>query len=272
MTFTKGYLTKPCTMKIIINWLFLTLVLTINALANILPINGMNTGEISGLYPNLFVPAGFTFSIWGIIYLLLLTYTISFTYYLLHPDKNQKVVSYLNSINPFFLLSCLFNASWIIAWHYLQPFLSILIMVLLLITLLVLFVKSQPYLPSFSSYDRLFLHAPFVVYLGWICVATIANITAGLVKWEWDGFGLSGVVWSGIMMGIAILLAAYITFRYRVYSFSLVVAWALWGIHEAQAEKAAILKWVPLTGIALLLIQLVYLLFSNKAKKDQPYS
>lgn len=253
-------------MKIIINWLFLALVLTINALANILPINGMNTGEISGLYPNLFVPAGFTFSIWGVIYLLLLTYNISFTYYVLHPQKNQQISSYINAINPLFLLSCLFNASWILAWHYLQPFLSILIMISLLITLTVLFVKSISFYTSFSLYDRLFLHAPFVVYLGWISVATIANITAGLVKWEWNGFGISGIAWSSIMMMVAILLSLYVTFRYRVYSFSLVIAWALWGIHEAQSGKDPLLNWIPLSGISILLIQLVYMLLTKKAK------
>ena len=256
-------------MKVLINWLFLVLVLTINALANILPINGLNTGEISGLYPNFFVPAGFTFSIWGVIYLLLIIYNISFTYYILHPQKDKQISAYLNSINPLFLLTCLFNASWILAWHYLQPLLSIIIMILFLVTLAVLFVRTISFYPSFSLYNRFILHSPFVVYLGWISVATIANITAGLVKWEWTGFGISGIAWSSIMMIVAILLGGFITLRYKVFSFALVLIWALWGIHEAQYAKSVYLSWIPIAGISLLSILLIYLLLSKKISKTQ---
>lgn len=254
-------------MKILINWLFLLLVLTINALANILPINGMNTGEISGFYPNYFVPAGFTFSIWGVIYLLLIIYNITFTYYILHPEKNKKISAYINSINPLFLLTCLFNASWILAWHYLQPLLSIIIMLLFLVTLALMFIRSIPFYPSFSLYHRLLLHAPFVVYLGWITVATIANITAGLVKWGWTGFGISGIVWSCIMMIVAILLGLFFTYRFRVFSFALVLIWALWGIHEAQQDNSIYLAWIPIIGISLLSLLILYHLLSKKISR-----
>lgn len=253
-------------MKVLINWLFLILVLTINALANILPINGMNTGQISAFYPNYFVPAGFTFSIWGIIYLLLITYNVAFTYYTLSPEKNKLVTAYINSINPLFLFTCLLNCSWILAWHYLQPLLSILIMLFFLITLVLIFLRSLPFIYSFSSYNRLLLHTPFVVYLGWISVATIANITAGLVKWQWSGLGISPTAWSSMMMIIAILLGLFFTIRYAVSSYALVLAWALWGIHEAQSIHGPLLKWIPITGISLLLITVLYNFLTTKRK------
>jgi len=128
-------------MKIIITWLLFVGVIAVNALANILPINGYNTGQISAFYPNAFVPAGFTFSIWGVIYLLLLSYTIGFTYYSIK-GQHPKAFIFIERINTYFLLTCIFNMSWIVAWHYLQIELSVLIMLLFLTTLIQLFLKS----------------------------------------------------------------------------------------------------------------------------------
>jgi RNA polymerase sigma factor (sigma-70 family) len=123
-------------MKIIITWVLFLGVIAVNALANILPINGYNTGQISAFYPNVFVPAGFTFSIWGLIYLLLLSYTIGFTYYSIKGQQYPKAFALIERINIYFLLTCVFNMSWIVAWHYLQIELSVLIMLLFLITLI----------------------------------------------------------------------------------------------------------------------------------------
>jgi len=128
-------------MKIIITWLLFVGVIAVNALANILPINGYNTGQISAFYPNAFVPAGFTFSIWGVIYLLLLSYTIGFTFYSFKPQQHPKAFKFIERVNTYFLLTCVFNMSWIVAWHYLQIELSVLIMLLFLSTLIQLFLK-----------------------------------------------------------------------------------------------------------------------------------
>ena len=100
-------------MKIVINWALFILVIAVNALANILPINGYNTGQISGFYPNYFVPAGFTFSIWGIIYLLLLNYSISFTYFTVRKNAFPEIKKYLDAITPYYWVTCILNASWI---------------------------------------------------------------------------------------------------------------------------------------------------------------
>ena len=99
--------------NILVTWIFLSAMIAANALANILPINQLNTGQISAFYPNYFVPAGFTFSIWGIIYLLLINYAISYTYFTVLSDKFPKVAAYLSVINKWFLVTCFLNASWI---------------------------------------------------------------------------------------------------------------------------------------------------------------
>ena len=110
----------------LLNLLGFILVIVLNGLANALPINGYTTGELSDRYPNLFVPAGFTFSIWGVIYLLLLVFVI----YQIRNwwSKHRLDMSFVQKIGPWFAISCLANASWIIAWHYVQPLLALFIM------------------------------------------------------------------------------------------------------------------------------------------------
>lgn len=239
--------------KTIITWVLLIGVLTVNALANILPINGMNTGEISALYPNYFVPAGFTFSIWSIIYLLLLCYTIAFSYYQSHADRYVAINSYLNTINPLYWLTCLWNMAWILAWHYLALIVSVLIMVVFLLTLILIFRKGLPLIKTFGLGVNTCLFTPFVVYFSWISVATLANITALLVYLKWQGWGINGIYWSAALIVAAIFLGGYITLRYRVAAFGAVIAWALWGIRAAQAQNDTLLNWLPLIGIFLVL-------------------
>ena len=111
----------------ILNIFALVVVLTVNALANILPINGMNTGQISDLYPSLFTPAGFIFSIWSVIYLLLIVFSIA-------QFKIQDQL-YFKELSMWFLLSCVANVSWILAWHHLYTSASVVIMLILLYSL-----------------------------------------------------------------------------------------------------------------------------------------
>ena len=239
-------------MKIIVTWLLFAGVIAVNALANILPINGYNTGQISAFYPNAFVPAGFTFSIWGVIYLLLLSYTIGYTYYTLKQEQYPKAFSLIERINIYFLLTCVFNMSWIVAWHYLQIELSVVIMLLFLITLIQLFLKSNTMAGALTSTQKIILQTPFIVYLGWISVATIANSTALLVAYQWNGFGMPPVYWSAAMILIAILLAVLMLKKFKAIPFALVVAWALWGIYNAQGPAAPILAKFTSIGIKIL--------------------
>ena len=99
----------------------------VNFLANGLPINDRSTGAISDAYPNLFAPAGVTFSIWGLIYLLLAGY-VAFQF----GKGNQKTEEIFDRINPLFLATSLANISWIFAWHYDYIGLSVVIMAVLL--------------------------------------------------------------------------------------------------------------------------------------------
>lgn len=237
--------------------MFLAAMIAANALANILPINQLNTGQISAFYPNLFVPAGFTFSIWGIIYLLLINYTISFTYFTILSDKFLKVNTYISSVNKWFLATCFLNASWILAWHYLWIWASVLIMLLFLSVLIYLFILGKKHQSLLNKTQSFLLYTPFIVYLGWISVATIANITALLVKTDWNGLGISPEIWSLIMMVTATILAIYFIIVEKTASYSLVIMWALWGIRAARAVEHPFLSQAALGCLVLILIVLV---------------
>lgn len=253
-------------MKIILNWFCFIGVIAVNALANILPINGLNTGQVSGFYPNAFVPAGFTFSIWGIIYLMLLFYNIAFTFYTIKQAQYKKAYSFIELVNGQFLITCVLNMAWILAWHYLQIELSVLIMLLFLGTLLHLFLKSQPYQSELTRAQIFLLHTPFMVYLGWISVATISNVTALLVAYHWNGLGISPTYWSSLMIIIAVLLAWYMLDRFKTIAFTLVMAWALLGIYKAQGPEAPILATLTVAGIGFLISASLFTYFKRDTK------
>ena len=253
-------------MKIIITWLLFVGVIAMNALANILPINGYNTGQVSAFYPNTFVPAGFTFSIWGVIYLLLFSYTIGYTYYTIKQAQYPKAFAFIERIHIYFLLTCVFNMAWILAWHYLQIELSVLIMFLFLSTLIQLFLKTSTMAHDLNRIQRFILQTPFIVYLGWISVATIANSTALLVAYKWTAFSIAPVYWSATMIVIAIVLAMLMLKKFKVVEFALVVAWALWGIYHAQGPAAPILARISAGGIGLLMTASLFTLFKNNRK------
>jgi len=200
----------------------------VNAVANILPLNGITTGELSDLYPNLFVPAGLTFAIWGLIYVLLGIFVI----YPLIPSvrRDPQKVDFVQKIGPLFFISCLANIGWIFAWHYQILPLSLIFMLILLGCLLFIYLRLNVGKSETTRAERYFAHLPFSVYLGWITIATIANVTALLVNINWNTWGLSEQFWAVavIIVGIAIALSMLFT-RKDIY-YSLVVDWALLGI------------------------------------------
>lgn len=187
--------------------------ITVNALANILPINGLNTGQVSDLYPSLFTPAGLTFSIWSVIYVLLAGFIVM--------SWLRQAEKIINRILPWFILTCLFNMSWIMAWHYLLPLLSVCIMLALLSVLIIVF-RMLHQSDSSDTKLKLWVVLPFTLYLAWICVATIANVAALLISLDWQGGSISPQLWTILMMTVAAGLALKVTLDYRVPFFSLV--------------------------------------------------
>jgi len=202
--------------------------ITVNVLANALPINNKTTGELSDQYPNLFVPAGLTFSIWGVIYLLLAIFVI---YSLVVALRKETVESsFIKHIGVLFFISCLANISWIFAWHYEVVPLSLVIMLILLGTLLAIYLRLRIGKSGSTTIEKYLVHLPFSIYLGWITIATIANVTALLVDINWNTFGLGEPFWAVAVIVVGIAIALTILFTRKDIFYCLVVDWALLGI------------------------------------------
>lgn len=209
---------------------------TCNALANILPLNGVNTGTLSDEIPNLFVPAGLTFAVWGLIYLLLAGLAVAILADAFGKSSGQ---AWTSTDGGLLIANYLANALWIFAWHWRLVPLSLVLMLVILGTLIALSERSyaarsaRGVLSAASGGKRIlrfFLATPAQVYLGWICVATIANVTALLVTAGWKGFGLDPAAWTvlAIVAGCAVALA--LVFRRAAVAAPLVVVWAYAGI------------------------------------------
>lgn len=212
--------------KIIAAFLYVCMVL-VNILANALPLNNRATGQISDSYPNLFAPAGITFSIWGVIYLLLLGYVI---YQFIPRNKNRenKKEKLLKNINSYFIVSSLANIAWIFAWHYDYIGISLLLMIVLLISLIKIaeIIRKE----HFTTQEKLFISTPFSVYFGWITVATIANVTVFLVSIGWNGFGIADYMWMSIILIIGVIIGILRIRRDKNMAYGLVLIWAYAGI------------------------------------------
>ncbi len=213
---------KQTFLKILAGVLYIAMVV-VNFLANSLPLNNRTTGAISDAYPNLFAPTGLTFSIWGVIYLLLGGYVV-FQFLKSNPKREEM----FKKINPWFIASSIANISWIFAWHYDVIGLSVLIMGFLLFFL----IKIADILrkEKFSSVEKLLIWAPFSIYFGWITVATIANITVFLVSIGWNGFGIADFVWTSIILVVGAIIGMVRMWRDQNIAYGLVLVWAYIGI------------------------------------------
>ena len=178
------------TLRQFANLLSVVLALTVNILASALPLNGQNTGEISDRFKVFFVPAGYVFAIWGIIYLGWIAFTI-YQFMPAHKDSPR-----LRRLGYLFALSCVANAAWLFCWHYNQFGLSVLVMLSLLGLLIASYLRLDVSRTPVSSSERWCVDIPFGLYLGWITVATVANIADWLYLLQWSGWGLSPQVWA----------------------------------------------------------------------------
>ena len=204
--------------------LSLVVVLVVNFLANALPINGLTTGEVSDQYPILFVPAGYVFAIWGIIYLGL----IGFAIYSITSKglANERI----DAITWWFAAENASNAVWIFLWHY-QLFLLTLIPIFgLLISLVGIYLKLNIGMEKRNSIEKLLVAAPFSIYLGWATVAVVANVSQALYSIGWQGEPLSMPFWTVLMLVIASVLGVLMIFLRKEVAYPLVLVWAFVGI------------------------------------------
>jgi len=225
-------------------------VIVVNILANALPLNGLNTGEISDRFDIYFVPAGYVFSIWLLIYLGLMAYAI------FQALPAQKENPRLRSIGYLFLLSCLANIIWLFLWHYEVFLFTLVAMLILLLSLIAIYLRLDVGRVRVSRGEKWFVHIPFSVYLGWISVATIANASQLLYYLGWNGWGIPPEIWAVIMLAVGVILSAAMSLTRADIAYSLVLIWAYVGIAVAQAGTPVVVAsaWI---GAGLILVLLV---------------
>lgn len=233
----------------LLNIILFGLMIVMNWLANALPLNNVTTGQLSDSYPNLFVPAGITFSIWGIIYILLAVFcVVQFNY------KNQVLIS---EIGWLFAITCILNALWIITWHYRQLPLSLVVMLCLLITLIYINLATKG-VPS------VLIKSAFGIYLGWICIATIANVTALLVNFKLQSYGFSEATWTIIMIAAGALITSLALYRFDNPFIGFSVIWAFAGIIIKRQNDYRQIVIAAIAGIVLVAVVTAFSLIRKK--------
>jgi hypothetical protein len=259
---------KEQTIKYITLITFL-LMLFVNALANLLPINGITTAGVSDSYPNLFAPTGVTFAIWALIYLLLAAYML-YLFGMFHDaqrDSNQRKFQH---ISVYFSLSSVANTLWLFSWHYDIISLSMLLMIVILLCLIK--INQLTGKMKLSAKEKFFVRLPFSVYFGWITIATIANATTLLVSWGWDGFGLTQSVWAAIIIIVGTIIGSAVIYKHKDTAYGLVLIWAYIGIlikHLSQNGFAGQYPAVIVTAsfcIVVILIDIAYVYLSAHKK------
>jgi hypothetical protein len=228
------------------NIVFFILTVIVNGLAGSTEmIGGKNTAAVSNANFTLITPAGYVFAIWGIIYILLGVFVV---YQALPGQKGKEC---REKIGWLFVLSSLINIVWLFAWQYEYLSVSVLLMFALIGTLIAIYLRLGIGRSNATMREKLAVHLPFSVYLGWITVATIANVAATLVSYDWDGFGISPAIWAVIVVAVALVITLLMLATRRDIAYALVIIWALVGIGVNQSENQTV---VLVTGAAAAII------------------
>jgi translocator protein len=224
--------------------------ITMNILANALPLNGQNTGEISDRFPVLFVPAGYVFAIWGLIYIGWIAYAI---YQALPAQAGNPR---LRKISWLAVGSAAANIAWLFFWHYNIFVLTVIDMLVLLVTLIMIYLNLEIGKRQVSKGEKWAVHIPFSVYLGWITVATIANVTDVLYYIGWNGAPFSPEIWSVALLAAAVIITSLVLITRRDIAYAGVIVWASIGIAIKQSSAALVptAAWITAAIVTILII------------------
>lgn len=241
-----------------LNVLAFALTVVVNGLAGSTTIiGGKLTSAISDANPSLITPAGYVFSIWGVIYILLGVFVI------FQVLPSQKGKDYHGKIGWLFVLSSLLNIAWLFLWQFEYLSLSVVIIFLLLATLMAIYLRLDIGRSSVSLREKLAVHLPFSVYLGWITIASIANVTVALVSVQWEGFGINQETWAFLIVIIASVITLLVIATRRDVAYGLVVIWAFLGIAVKQSGNQNIVLTTEIGAVIILLALVLSILVSR---------
>jgi benzodiazapine receptor len=241
-----------------INILAFVLTVIVNGLAGSTTIlGGKFTAEISDANPTLITPAGYVFSIWGIIYILLGVFVV------FQALPSQQGQAFQKKIGWLFALSSLANIVWLFLWQYEYLVFSVVLMFLLLATLILIYLRLDIGRSKVTTREKLAVHLPFSVYLGWITIASIANVSVFLVSENWDGFGIGAETWATLIIIVALVITLLVLATRRDIAYGLVIVWALFGIAVNQSGNQSIVTLTEASAIVILLALAAVVLLSR---------
>ncbi|OKL40493.1 hypothetical protein [Pontibacter flavimaris] len=251
----------------ILNAVFFLVHLVPSQLTQLKLLSGQSIGDVSDKYPTLFTPAGITFSIWGLIYLALIVFCIYHLLKAFNADATHEANRDVQRLGYLFIGNNLATGAWTIAWVHELLVLSVALMLMQLLTLLAMQLRLGIFDPARSAASRWFTQVPLSLYFGWICIATIANVSAVLVGVGWDGFGLSPEFWTVVMLVVATLLTLFVVLTRHNPFVGLVTLWAFYGIILKQREQypgsypeIITTTWI---GMALVAAAVLVILYRN---------
>lgn len=238
-------------------------VVIINSLAGATTIiGGRNTAQVSNSFPTLITPAGYVFSIWGIIYILLGVFVV----YQALPSQHGKI--FQSRIGWLFVLSSLANAVWLFLWQMEFLVISVPVMLLLLSCLILIYIRVGIGKRNAPPMEKLAVYVPFSVYLSWITIASIANVAAALVSLNWGGFGVSTEIWAALIVILVLIITILVIVTRKDIAFALVIIWALVGIgfNHSYNQTIFLLTEISASIVAVLLVAWI---LANKLRKSR---
>jgi benzodiazapine receptor len=235
--------------------------LIVNGLSNTTLIGGKTTAEVSNSYPTLITPAGYVFAIWGIIYILLGVFIV----YQALPSQKDK--PFQKQVSVLFILTSVFNIVWLIFWQNELLPISVAVIIAFLASLIAIYLRLNIGKSNVGLKEKLCVHVPFSVYLGWVTIATIANISVTLVSVGWDGFGLSLQTWAILVLAVALILDLAVVATRRDIAYSFVFIWTLVGIGVNQAANPSIVLTSEIAVVIIAVVLVITVAFSRLRKK-----
>lgn len=223
-------------------------VILVNYLSNAIPIGGVTQKDISDKYSSLFTPDAFTFAIWGVIYAFLAAFVI---YQALPAQRNNALVA---RVSKLFIISCVANIAWIFSWHYELLPLSLLVMIGILLSLIAIYRTLGAAEPPATPGQRIFLYLPFSLYVAWISVATVANISILQSAYDWNAVGLDAVNWTLLKLAFVAAISVLVVLMRSDMAYGLVIAWAAFGIMSKQAGTPAVAGAATVLMITMILL------------------
>lgn len=254
--------------KSVFNTIAFIIMIAANALSVLLPINGKHTRDISDEFPNLFAPAGFTFSIWSLIYLSLLSFVVYQLWLAFSGKKPDALAKIMGGMKEWFLVSAVANATWLFAWHYELIPVTVGLIMILLASLFIIHLNFGIAKAPATLAEKIFIYFPFSIYLGWISIATIANITTLLVYAGWAGSSQTQIWWTICMIGIGTIVSVIMILRRSNILHALVAVWAFYGILYKRRE-AGILEQQPIIHACIIAIGIIAIAISWQLYRKQ---